>query len=63
MQRPTSSPHRIDAGLWTLGGRYRYELSKIENHWQVKTLTMIPLWETGDRGLVQLATERMSNAN
>ncbi|MBY6163488.1 nuclear transport factor 2 family protein [Mameliella alba] len=53
-----TATHRIDAALWVLGGRYTYELTKTEEGWKVRSLTMTALWETGDRGLVALAAER-----
>ena len=53
-----TATHRIDDKLWTLGGRYTYELEKSGDRWLVTSLTMTALWETGDRGLVGLAGER-----
>ncbi|MEM1400364.1 MAG: nuclear transport factor 2 family protein [Pseudomonadota bacterium] len=55
--------HRIDDQLWTLGGRYKYSLEPSEDRWLVTNLTMIALWETGDRGLVGVAGERAAKAN
>lgn len=53
-----TATHRIDDALWTLGGRYIYELEKADNRWLVTSLTMTALWENGDRGLVGVAAER-----
>lgn len=53
-----TATHRIDDSLWTLGGRYSYELVKTAERWQVSSLTMTALWESGDRGLVGIAAER-----
>lgn len=53
-----TATHRIDDGLWVLGGRYTYELVQDGERWLVTSLKMTPLWETGDRGLVAIAGER-----
>ncbi|MFQ6549374.1 nuclear transport factor 2 family protein [Aestuariibius sp. 2305UL40-4] len=58
-----TATHRIDDDLWTLGGRYTYELEQSGNRWLVTSMTMTALWETGDRGLVGLAGERAAQAN
>ncbi|MEM8795266.1 MAG: nuclear transport factor 2 family protein [Pseudomonadota bacterium] len=50
--------HRIDGDLWTLGGRYAYELEPSGDRWVVTSMTMTALWETGDRGLIARAGER-----
>ncbi len=55
-----TATHRIDDGLWTLGGRYTYELERKEDRWVVTSMTMTALWENGDRGLVGIAGERAS---
>lgn len=55
--------HRIDDNLWTLGGRYHYELEKSGERWLVSFLKMTALWETGDRKLVSSAGERASKSN
>ncbi|MEM9630812.1 MAG: nuclear transport factor 2 family protein [Pseudomonadota bacterium] len=57
-----TATHRIDEGLWTLGGRYRYELKQSRDRWLVTSLTMTALWETGDRSLVAEAGERAAKA-
>ncbi|MBE1284163.1 MAG: nuclear transport factor 2 family protein [Rhodobacteraceae bacterium] len=53
-----TATHRIEDGLWVLGGRYTYALEKSGDRWRVTALTMTALWETGDRGLVAQAGER-----
>ena len=58
-----TATHRIDEGLWVLGGRYSYALEETEVGWRVTSLTMTALWETGDRGLVAIAGERGAAAN
>jgi ABC-type glycerol-3-phosphate transport system substrate-binding protein len=58
-----TATHRIDDGLWVLGGRYSYELVKGETRWEVTSMTMTALWETGDRALVGVAGERAAAAN
>ena len=62
-QADFTATHRIDDQLWTLGGRYTYELEQAGNRWVVTSLTMTALWETGDRGLVALAGERAKTSN
>ncbi len=62
-QADFTATHRLDDGLWVLGGRYDYELEKSEDRWVVTSMTMTALWETGDRGLVALAGERAAAAN
>lgn len=58
-----TATHRIDETLWVLGGRYSYMLEKIDSRWLVTSLTMTALWETGDRGLVAIASERVAASN
>eukprot|EP00903_Cladosiphon_okamuranus_P000899 g897.t1 len=57
-----TATHRIGDGLWTLGGRYSYELVRSDDRWKVTSMTMTALWETGDRGLVATAGERASGS-
>ncbi|MEM9626167.1 MAG: nuclear transport factor 2 family protein [Pseudomonadota bacterium] len=58
-----TATHRIDDQLWTLGGRYSYELAQSGERWLVTSMTMTALWETGDRGLVAMAGARAAEAN
>ena len=58
-----TATHRIDDQLWTLGGRYSYELTRADDRWLVTSMTMTALWETGDRGLVGIAGERAAKNN
>ena len=58
-----TATHRIDDQLWTLGGRYSYELEQFNDRWLVTSMTMTALWETGDRGLVGTAGERAAQNN
>lgn len=58
-----TATHRIEDGFWVLGGRYSYDLVKDGDRWKVTSMTMTPLWETGDRALVGLAGERAAAAN
>ena len=53
-----TATHRIHDGLWVLGGRYTYGLVKQDARWVVTDLTMLAVWETGDRGLVGQAAAR-----
>ncbi|MEM7301810.1 MAG: nuclear transport factor 2 family protein [Pseudomonadota bacterium] len=62
-QADFTATHRIGDELWTLGGRYSYELVKSGDRWIVTNMVMTALWETGDRGLVAKAAERAKAAN
>lgn len=62
-QADFTATHRLDDGLWVLGGRYDYELEKSDDRWVVTSMTMTALWETGDRNLVSLAGQRAAEAN
>ncbi|MCY6381605.1 nuclear transport factor 2 family protein [Hoeflea prorocentri] len=55
--------HRIEDDLWTLGGRYTYELEQSGERWLVTFMKMTALWETGDRGLVARAGERAAQSD
>lgn len=61
-QADFTATHRIGDDLWTLGGRYTYELASNGDRWLVTSLTMTALWETGDRGLVTTAGQRAAEA-
>lgn len=58
-----TATHRIEGRFWVLGGRYSYDLMKDGADWKVTSMTMIPLWETGDRALVAQAGERAAAAD
>ncbi|MEM9241880.1 MAG: nuclear transport factor 2 family protein [Pseudomonadota bacterium] len=58
-----TATHRLDDGLWVLGGRYTYALENTGDRWVVTSLTMTALWETGNRDLVAKAGERAAAAN
>ncbi len=62
-QADFTATHRLDDGLWVLGGRYDYELEKSDDRWLVTSMTMTAIWESGDRGLVALAGQRAAEAN
>ena len=62
-QADFTATHRLDDGLWVLGGRYDYELEKSDDRWVVTSMTMTAIWESGDRGLVALASQRAAEAN
>ena len=62
-QADFTATHRLDDGLWVLGGRYDYELEKSDDRWVVTSMTMTAIWESGDRGLVALAGQRAAEAN
>ncbi|MCR9136667.1 MAG: nuclear transport factor 2 family protein [Alphaproteobacteria bacterium] len=56
-----TATHRIDEDFWVLGGRYTYQLQKLDGIWKISSLTMLSTWETGDRGLVNKAAARAPN--
>ena len=62
-QADFTATHRIDDGLWVLGGRYDYALEKSDDRWVVTSMTMTALWESGDRDLVAVSGERAAEAN
>ncbi|WP_425085070.1 nuclear transport factor 2 family protein [Ruegeria profundi] len=62
-QADFTATHRLDDALWVLGGRYDYELEKSDDRWLVTSMTMTAIWESGDRGLVALASQRAAEAN
>ncbi|WP_170773753.1 nuclear transport factor 2 family protein [Ruegeria lacuscaerulensis] len=62
-QADFTATHRLDDGLWVLGGRYDYELEKSDDRWVVTSMTITAIWESGDRGLVALAGQRAAEAN
>lgn len=62
-QADFTATHRLDDSLWVLGGRYDYELDKSGDRWVVTSMTMTAIWESGDRGLVALAGQRVAEAN
>lgn len=53
-----TATHRIGEDFWVLGGRYSYQLQKIDGTWKVSALTMSASWETGDRALATRAGAR-----
>jgi hypothetical protein len=46
--------HVVDAtgDRWVLGGDYRYGLVRLEGRWVIRSVTLTPRWETGDRSVV-----------
>ena len=58
-----TATHRIDDQLWTLGGRYTYDLAASNGRWLVTSMTMTAIWETGDRALAGVAGERAKQSN
>jgi ketosteroid isomerase-like protein len=47
--------HRWRDATWTLGGDYRFELTRSDSRWVVSAMTMTPVWETGERDLIESA--------
>ena len=62
VQADFQATHRIDKEFWVLGGRYEYTFIKKNKKWRVTSMTMIPTWETGDRGLTAKAGQRAKTA-
>ena len=61
-QADFQATHRIGKALWVLGGRYDYKLVKTGGRWLLTSITMTPVWETGDRDLVKQAGQRVKTA-
>ncbi|MDQ3090477.1 MAG: nuclear transport factor 2 family protein [Actinomycetota bacterium] len=40
---------------WTLGGRYRFELRRLEGAWRIAGLTMTTVWAAGNQQIMSLA--------
>ncbi len=59
VQADFQATHRIGAEFWVLGGRYDYVLAKDGSAWKVNDMKMTWTWETGNRGLMGKAAERM----
>jgi hypothetical protein len=43
------------AGLWTLGGDYRFALRRTDGAWRITAITMTATWGDGNRNLFALA--------
>lgn len=41
---------------WVLGGNYRYELVRAESRWLIRSVTLTPRWETGDRSVLSASS-------
>lgn len=41
---------------WTLGGRYRFGLTRHEGRWRIDAVTMTTTWATGNQQIMTLAT-------
>lgn len=37
---------------WVVGGDYRYQLVRAEGRWLIRSVTLTPRWETGDRSIL-----------
>jgi SnoaL-like domain len=42
---------------WTVGGHYRYVLSRHERSWRIRGLTLTAEWTTGDRAIMAAAVQ------
>lgn len=58
-QADFQATHRIGTDFWVLGGWYDYSLVRDGATWRVSAMRMTWTWETGDRGLMARAGERM----
>lgn len=47
--------HQWRDTTWTLGGDYRFELTRSDHGWKITAMTMAPVWQTGDPGLIPSA--------
>ena len=47
--------HQFKGETWTLGGDYRFLLTRADGGWRVESMTMTAVWQTGDRELVARA--------
>ena len=51
--------HILDDELWTLGGKYHFQLKDIDGTWHITAITMTALWSVGDQAiLLAQAAER-----
>jgi hypothetical protein len=41
--------------VWTVGGRYEFGLVRTRDGWKIDAITLIVLWATGNRYIMQLA--------
>jgi hypothetical protein len=41
---------------WVVGGDYRYQLVRAEGRWLIRSVTLTPRWETGDRSIVHASS-------
>jgi hypothetical protein len=41
---------------WVVGGDYRYQLVRAEGRWLIRSVTLTPRWETGDRSIVDASS-------
>jgi hypothetical protein len=42
--------------LWTLGGTYRFTLTRTEGRWRINGMTLTVVWAEGNKDLTTLAT-------
>jgi hypothetical protein len=42
----------VTGGRWVVGGDYRYELVRTDGRWLIRSVTLTPRWETGDRSVL-----------
>jgi hypothetical protein len=54
-----ANPH--GSPLWTLGGRYRFDLVRIDSGWRIAGLVMTATWAEGNQQLAALAAEQTPN--
>ncbi|MEE1784160.1 nuclear transport factor 2 family protein [Streptomyces sp. SP17BM10] len=50
-------PNRFGAPTWTLGGEYRYRLTRTAGGWRISALAMAIIWADGNRNIRDLAVQ------
>jgi hypothetical protein len=48
-------PNRSGGSLWTVGGRYDFELTRTPDGWRIKALRLTVRWATGNQQIMQAA--------
>ncbi|GAA3794960.1 nuclear transport factor 2 family protein [Streptomyces phyllanthi] len=56
-------PNEHGSPLWTLGGRYRFDLERTRGGWRINGVVMTATWADGNQHLLALAAEKQSEKN
>lgn len=43
---------------WGVGGRYEFELSRLDGRWHIGAVKLVPVWQLGNRQLPAMVAER-----